>query len=204
MTIFLLLVFAIIIAGIWQGAINNKRHKLLKEQLLTVPTIVPGFKVDKSYVHHAGLSYIALDNTNKQILLATPKSKVDIAKALAKDKSSFIVDHKLISYNDIIKSELIVDGQTVSSKSYSGALAGGLLLGTTGAVIGSNTGKTKYSKDIKTIKLKLLLNDVANPSYELLFYNKTTDIKATLNKAQESCQNWQDTLSVVINQRLAN
>lgn len=193
----LLFTIAFIGLGIWQGSVNNKQEKRFKEQLLSVPSMTPGFTIDKSYLHQKGFAYIALDDTKKQMILGAPMDKKQIIFAQSNDKNAFIITHKLINYKDILKSEIIIDGQSISSKSYSGALMGGLLFGTAGAVVGSSGGKTKHSKDINTIKLKLLLNDIQSPSYEVLFYNKSTD-KGILTKAQQSCQNWQDTISVAI------
>ena len=47
-------------------------------------------------------------------------------------------------FDENIKTDVVADGKEVSSKSASGA-PGGLLFGTAGAVVGSNTGKTTYS-----------------------------------------------------------
>lgn len=144
--------------------------------------LLQSYSADKFFIQPDGFCMIALNPMKKEFLISY--SGVD----------------KKIKYTDIVKSEIIVNGQTVSSKSAGSALAGGLLFGTTGAVIGSNMGTTKFSKNIKGVTLKLLVNDVINPAYELVFFQSPTSKDARL--AQQNCQSWQDTITVATSQAL--
>jgi hypothetical protein len=170
---------------------------LFKNQIATLPSLVQNFRIDKSYTHPKGFSFVAIDSDSKQILLAAPIHSKQIKALRKNDKNAFVLKYKCVGFQDILKSEINVDGETISSKSYSGAVLGGLLFGTTGAVVGGTGGKTRISKDVNRITLKLLLNDIKNPSWEVLFYDKITDT-GLLKQATTSCQHWQDALTVAI------
>lgn len=175
MNIVIFLFVAFIALGIWQ-TIN--KSTLRKNATVYYDSLLTNFEAAKSYIQPDGLCMIAIDNIQQRVLVADPKS------------------NKIFDYADILSCEMLVDGQMVSSKSIGGALAGGLMFGTAGAVVGSNMGKTKYNKNVRSVKLKLLVNDVLNPAYELSFYKKPGIAKA--QAAQVECQSWLDTLTVAI------
>lgn len=91
-------------------------------------------------------------------------------------------------YSDLLDYELIEDGSTVTSGSLGRAVAGGLVFGGLGAVIGGMTGKQKQT--CSKLQIKLTVNDMKNPALyiSLLDYEvkKDSDIyKAAINDAQE-------------------
>lgn len=150
--------------------------KFRKNAIAHYNKLLNTFYADKYFAQPDGLCLIALNHSEREFLISY--SGVD----------------KILKYTDIVCSEIIIDGQMISSKSASASLAGGLLFGTTGAVVGSNMGVTKYKKNIKTVILKLLVNDVFNPAYELIFFEAPQSKDA--KQAQQDCQSWQDTIIV--------
>jgi hypothetical protein len=154
---------------------------------------------------HRNILGIAIDDQSKQICLI---------------KGELL---KFIKYSDVIESEILLEGDTVTKTSRSsqlgGAVVGGLLLGGLGAVVGGLSGKTITSKSLKNVSLKLLINDTSSPVHIIDFMGvtcqphnfKTTfciekeerkevsvfpDSATTLQEAQK----WHDLLSVIINQ----
>lgn len=67
----------------------------------------------------------------------------------------------IYDYNDIVSFELIEDGETITKGGFGGAVAGGLLFGGIGAIVGSNTG-TKAVCNFMSIKI--VLNNLQNPN----------------------------------------
>lgn len=198
MTVFFLFFLLVIVLVIWQGLKKGKDNKLAKQQYQELASSVPGFKTDKSFVHQNGACFIALDDSSKRLILAKKLSNADMMMAKLHNKvNPVLISHKVVNYDDVVKTEIIADGQTVSSKSISRALVGGLMFGVAGAIVGGTSGTTKFNKNINSITLKLLINDVLNPSYELPFYNKKTD-QGLLPQSQQLCQSWQDTLTVAL------
>ncbi len=78
---------------------------------------------------------------------------------------------KSLNYNDLISIEIIENGEIIFKKSIlrtiGGAIAGGVIAGGTGSVIGGLSGDTKMQKEIKSIIVKLLIRDIKSSSIEL-------------------------------------
>ena len=196
MFLFISLLLAIVCIGVWQQLNNSRIIKLALKQHQKIIHAYPNFMADKVFVHPKGLNSIAIDNINHLVLVAKTFDRKPLRKAIANDKEASIITPKLLKYEDVIRAEVVIDGQNVSSKSASGALVGGLLFGTPGAIVGSNTGTTKYRRDVDTVLLKLLVKDVLNPAHEIVFFKKGFD-RVSPKKAQINCQDWQDTLAVM-------
>lgn len=73
---------------------------------------------------------------------------------------------KGIKYDEVIKVEMIEDGNTVSSRSTSrtvgGAIIGGAVLGGAGAIVGGLSGNTNTNKKVTSIKLNILLRSAVD------------------------------------------
>lgn len=64
----------------------------------------------------------------------------------------------LYNYEDIIDYELTIDGDQVAKGGLGSAIAGGLMFGDAGAIVGSNIGKRITSSIIKSMKIRISLN----------------------------------------------
>lgn len=111
---------------------------------------------------------------------------------------------RLIRYGDIIESEIIAGGATITKTSrtsqLAGAAVGGLLLGGIGAVIGGVSGTKVTSQDVKDVWLKLLINDTSNPVH-LIDFIEGAGVDRTVPKiALQEAQKWHDLVSVIIKQ----
>ncbi len=119
---------------------------------------------------------IAIDDESKQICLITNEAL------------------RFITYSDIIGSEIILGGETITKTSRSsqlaGAALGGLLLGGLGAVIGGVSGKTVASQNLKDVMLKLLINDTSNPVH-IIDFTGVTSVNATEQKTTSTLNNVQ-------------
>jgi hypothetical protein len=188
MAIFLFIVAAFIALGIYNSVNKSRQKKELLLQYSMLSQTVSDFSIAKLYTQPDGNCYIALDTQRKKFLFAGRRDT----------KGGQTIWHKVVDFKDILKSEILVDGQTISTKSAGGALAGGLLFGTVGAVVGSNTGTTRYRKDVTNVKLKVIINDLVKPTYEMIFYNKTVNKNISPVDAQAQCQAWQDTIVVAM------
>jgi hypothetical protein len=188
--IIVILFVAYIAFGISFSVIKKKRVKKQEEIFNSLPTLFPGFKADKVYKNGAGLSMIVLDQDMKKVFMTT-----------AKGAMSAEIITRAVNFDDLVKVEIIEDGTMVGSKSASGAVLGGILGGTEGAIIGQNFGKTTYKKKIRNIILKVLLDDIVNPGFEMIFYNKALTKFYPLTKARKECQEWTDVLFVIMKRR---
>lgn len=106
-------------------------------------------KTDCCISYHNEYFGLSFNNETEQILILTDSKK------------------NIYDFNRIINVEIEVDGNTVGSPSIGGAVAGGLLFGGVGAIIGSS--KSTVNKKIKNIALKIYVDDLENPYHRLVF-----------------------------------
>lgn len=72
---------------------------------------------------------------------------------------------RILNYSDILDYELLENGETVVTKGGLGsAIAGGVLFGRVGAIVGSNTGKKKSVTSINELRIKVVTKDMNNPN----------------------------------------
>ena len=83
-----------------------------------------------------------------------------------------ILVHK---YSDIVSVSYTENGSDVFNKSVGGAIAGGLLFGKVGAVVGSVVGDTTKSRKIRSMTIKILLKNTTDSSIILKIYNAEKD-----------------------------
>jgi hypothetical protein len=105
------------------------------------------------------------------------------------------------SYKDIISSEIIEDGNvtTKSTSVISRAIVGGILLGGVGAIVGGLTGKKESITSIKSIQLRIIVNDTEHPVHELTFLSTETKKDNTIYQdAIKSANHWQALLDILI------
>jgi len=189
--IFFIVFIGLIVFAIFINLGEQKRKEKVKEYYKSIPENLPNFKVDKQYINKDAFCMIALCIEQKKIVLARVSNEFEIKQSGDRD----FIPNRSLSFNQILKTEIIIDGETVSTKSGGGALTGALLFGVVGAVVGSNLTKTKTKQKIKKVSLKLILNDILDPSYELVFYQQGKS-RQKVEIALNECETWQDTLIV--------
>ena len=95
---------------------------------------------------------------------------------------------KVIPFKNILNCQLLEDNETVMSSSAGSAFVGGLIGGTTGAIIGSSTASSKGM--VNSMQLRIDLKDVTKPCYIVQFIpepmeRSTTQYKNIFKGAQE-------------------
>jgi hypothetical protein len=113
---------------------------------------------------------------------------------------------KATVYNfcDIIDIELLEDGESIVKGGLGRAVAGGLLFGGIGAVVGGVTGKRKTKGICNSLKIKITVNDMRNPAVFINFIN--TEMKKdsfTYKTAYSHAQECMSALQVLCNNAAA-
>lgn len=67
-------------------------------------------------------------------------------------------------YSDLVSFEYQEDGGTIVSGGVGSAIVGGALFGSVGAVVGAATGKKKRSDFVNSMKIRLTVNSMSNPT----------------------------------------
>jgi len=107
---------------------------------------------------------------------------------------------------DILESRIIEDGQDVITTSRSSqvgrALVGAVIAGGVGAIIGGVGATQEQKSEVNRISLKIVVNDIRNPSFTLEFLEKSKVIKgdASYKEAMSNASKCHDTISVLIRQ----
>lgn len=115
----------------------------------------PNLKLLDTYISNDGSKGIAIDDQNKKIILAD-KNRANV-----------------FDYKDVVSSELIIDNvslvKTNRGSQLVGVAAGSLLAGGIGAIIGGLSGSRRSIDNIKSIELKVTVNDMQNPIFVIPF-----------------------------------
>lgn len=150
-------------------------------------------KADKSLFSDSGLSRIIFDH-DQEIL--------HILKSSANSLS--------IPYSKIIESELMENGNTLTKTSrgsqIGGALIGGALAGGVGAVIGGLSGNKTSSESIKSLQIKIVMDDMTSPVHSFFIKDSIkplTKESPVYNQLYDNAYEVHKILSVIIkNQEL--
>ena len=79
------------------------------------------------------------------------------------NKKAGIIINKVYDVNEVIGYEVLEDGKTITSGGLGSAILGGALFGGVGAIVGSITGGKTTSRKVKSLRLKLTFNNIAEP-----------------------------------------
>lgn len=149
-------------------------------------------RYNKSFVNEESLKAIVLDETDKKIHLFSGNK------------------HHMYDFSGIIQSEVIVDNNIVTStkrgKQIVGTAVGGLIAGIPGMIIaGLSTGQSTSEK-IKTIELKLTLNDMNNSIFKISFFSsifKDGDSKdsSKVKNAIIEIDKWNGIFNIILKQQ---
>ena len=158
-----LLVAALIFIGFvylaYRQAANTTKRK---EQLALAARQIPDFTISQKFEGFNSYFLFVVDSVHSKIALIQPTSK------------------KIASFSDIIKVEVVEDGETISTKSTTrtigGAVLGGVLAGGVGAIVGGLSGGARNVEKASTVMVKILLRDIDAPSMQIMCFESKTMI----------------------------
>jgi hypothetical protein len=111
-------------------------------------------------------------------------------------------------FADIIESEIIKDNESITKTSrgsqLGGALVGSALGGGVGAIIGGLSGSHSTNTLIKSLSLKIVVDDLNRPFYSVNFMSNN-DQKSNhplVKQAIDDVTHWHSTVSVIINRNI--
>ncbi|MBT5378974.1 MAG: SHOCT domain-containing protein [Opitutae bacterium] len=140
----------IIIFSIASGIANSKKAKQSEQAI----SLRKDFKSDLHYVSPHNQKGIAIDNTNNKILFS--------------DQGR----HTILPFMNLIATELLEDGTSISRTNRGsqlvGAAVGGALLGGVGAVIGGLSGSSTTSDRVYTVTLRVVTDDFHQPNFDIV------------------------------------
>ena len=167
--LFCIVVFIVIVfAGIAKANIQSEKEDERNEDLNRIASSVDDFTVTNVSNGYGNHYRFMVDNTHKNVCYINGIRKI------------------IIPYSKILSVELIENGTTISSKSTArtvgGALIGGVLAGTAGAIIGGLSGDTKQKHMVSKVQVKIRLKDVSNPYLVIDAFNSSRMIGSSVKE----------------------
>ncbi|MEQ8548740.1 MAG: hypothetical protein RIC03_12560 [Cyclobacteriaceae bacterium] len=166
---------------------SDAKEKRRKDWLRGKIDKVDGFNPSKTFIDTPN-TVVSIDKENKKIFV-----KIDSSKG------------KVINYKKLIGCELLEDGEKVYSRSAGSTagrvIAGSLILGPVGAIVGAATGKSVEKKKIKSLKLRLLVNDEINPIITIPFLELDSAHKPEgilVKDSLKSITEWKSVFDVIL------
>ncbi len=148
--------------------VQEKRRRDMNEMVTSVRKT--GFVFSKIVYNTTNTACLALDSTHE--------------KFLVKDESSYNV----LTYNQMVSYELCKDGSSIITGNASGALVGGLLFGTVGAVAGAAGSPKDVSKYCSEMYISIVDNNARRYRLYLIteqVLESSADYKVAIERARE-------------------
>ena len=120
------------------------------------------------------------------------------------------IHENIYKFEDLIDFELMDNGiQVIDGNSLIGAVAGGLTFGDAGAIVGSSLRDKRISKKCSSLVIKLVLNNIKNPTRYIYFIKPTGDISFDTNdiiykRAYSNAQECLSLLTVILKENRDN
>ncbi|WP_165571646.1 hypothetical protein, partial [Cytobacillus praedii] len=162
----------------------------------------------KKFISNDYSNGIIYDEHQDEVLLITKK--------FTKNDGSFEFEFKKFSSEKINKFEISMDNQTVyktdRASQLFGTAVGVVALGGIGAIIGGLSGQKNNNEIIKSIQLKLLIDDIDSPSHKISFLSNVDQYTGKVNNgypkdssevrvAIKNIERWQGILEILIKQQ---
>jgi hypothetical protein len=207
--IVIIVVVIIVIAAMQPNKMTPFRE-LIKTKVETIISNVEGFNQSQKYISSDYSSIIAFDDRNNRICILEnqnphPTERIDNTVFVSLKEENF--DYKISNFEcrEILQSEIIIDGESVTKTSrgsqIGGAIIGGLLTGGVGAIIGGLSGKKNTNDTITKIHLQLTVNDTNKPVRTIMFIDEKKALKKDNPKYKEGhdkATHWHNLISVII------
>ena len=111
---------------------------------------------------------------------------------------------KTFLFDELIGYELLEDDSTVTSGGIGTAIAGGVLFGGVGAIVGGMTGSKTAKKKIENLVLRIDTNDMQFPCIMITYINKPTKTNSNdYRKAMSQAQETMSALNLILKRREA-
>lgn len=125
------------------------------------------------------------------------------------DRKKWLIPDKkkapqVYAYGDILDCDLLEDEDSLTSGGLGRALAGGVLFGGVGAIVGGITAKRKTKAIVKSMKIKITLNSIETPIVYINLINTPIKTDSMIYKTLDaSAQEILGIMAVILQQNQA-
>lgn len=200
---FLLCIFVSIFAGVIFGDRSKKKFSLEIKEILENKINELDMNVNQFFIADDGESAIAIDEENNKIgiVLNNYKNPTVLNSTFNKYKFS----SRIFDFRDVLKSEILKDGKSITSTSItstvSGAVLGGMIAGGVGAIIGGMAGEKETVNVVSRLELQVVVNDPKKSVYRIVFAANTENFtihQLSSKELDEIAHHWHNLLSHII------
>lgn len=191
--IFLIIAFLLSLIPISNTDKNQIKKQIIQQDKLN--KLINENVIEKSnfYINNEFTKAIVIDEVNTKVNLFSTSNN----------------SCRIYNFDDVIQSEVIIDNSTVTktnrSKQVVGSVVGGAIAGVPGMIIGGLSGEQITTEKIKSIELKLTLNDLDNPIFKINFSpisNKSfSKDSPQVRNAITSIDRWHGIFNVILKQQ---
>ena len=176
-----------IVAGILQGITTSEK----KKDMLSEIDKVDDFTVSQQIMGNNGESGLAIDEARHKFCLIKQEYGT--------------ISTKIYTYKDLLETEILEDGSSITKTSrgsqLGGILIGGLALGGVGAIIGGLSGKKNQIDKVSSIDLKIIVNDTETPMFLINFLKSSDGYKKdsfVYKTGIQTIREWNSRMAVLI------
>ncbi len=143
--------------------------------------------------------FISLYTSRKSMVQRfSPNKKVGSYLQVDDEHEIFAIGGEYFNFNNLLSFELLEDGSTIASGGLGRAVAGGVLFGPVGAIVGGVTGGKKTKGICKSMKIRVTLKDTfKDTAYIDLILTETKTNSLTYRSAQASAQSCISALEII-------
>jgi hypothetical protein len=106
---------------------------------------------------------------------------------------------RIYTFDEVLEYELLEDGESITKGGLGRAVAGGVLFGGVGAIVGGVTGGKRTKSIINSLRIKITINDFQNPAvYINLINTKTKADSYTYKNSYSAAQQILSVLALVL------
>ncbi len=143
---------------------------------------------------------IAVKEKNRCLILNFKPTKIVGSLSFDDNSKTFIINKSIMNtdfyyYNQIVDFELLEDGESIIKGGLGRAVAGGVLFGGVGAIVGGVTGGKKTKTICNSLKIKLTFRNSPRQTEYIDFISFKTETNSSIYKT--AYQSAQDTLSAL-------
>lgn len=159
-----IIVIVLIVTG--RNEANKERERI--DDLDNIVNALEDFTVTRSLTGFSNYYRFLVDEQHKKVCYVSGTRKI------------------IIPFSKILSVELIENGNTKMSKStartFGGALVGGVIAGTAGAIVGGLSGNSRKKHLVSTVQVKIRIKDISHSSLTIEAFNSKRMIASTVNE----------------------
>lgn len=181
----------------------NLKEKLDKEMNQKLHEVVD-FNATQKFTSEDRETLIAIDETNKKVCILENQFNND-GKELIEGMSNYLYKVHVFNFSDIIQSEIITDGVTVTKSSrkeqLGGAIIGGSIAGGVGAIIGSSGASQKSEQEVSKIQLQVVVNNTIKSFFRITFGyfpEKTSSSSSEYVTSEKKATHWHNLMTHIL------